>query len=174
MHWSFYVVAGLTVGSGIAAMSLRNIVHCALLLTVTFAGLALLYLQLNAQFVALAQVLVYIGAVAILIVFAILLTRSSDIGSQSRRSLLAIASGALVALAAFATIAKAVLTSPTVKRDQPSAALQFSVTQATSVQDIGQQLMGNYVLPLEIVALLLTAALIGAAVIALQERRGAE
>src|SRR6266850_6132720 len=60
MHWSFYVVAGLTVGSGIAAMSLRNIVHCALLLTVTFAGLALLYLQLNAQFVALAQVLVYI------------------------------------------------------------------------------------------------------------------
>src|SRR5258705_7978282 len=107
MHWSFYLVAGLTVGSGIAAMSLRNIVHCALVLTVTFGGLALLYLQLNAQFVALAQVLVYIGAVAILIVFAILLTRSSDIGPQSRRSLLAVASGVLVALAAFATISKA-------------------------------------------------------------------
>jgi NADH-quinone oxidoreductase subunit J len=169
MHWSFYLVAGLTVGSGIAAMSLRNIVHCALLLTVTFAGLALLYLQLNAQFVALAQVLVYIGAVAILIVFAILLTRSSDIGPQSRRSLLAVASGVLVALAAFATISKAVLTSARVT--QPSAPVQFPVT---TVQDIGEQLMSTYVLPLEIVALLLTAALIGAAVIALQERRGVE
>ena len=39
MHWSFYIVAALTIGSGIAAMSLRNIVHCALVLTVTFAGL---------------------------------------------------------------------------------------------------------------------------------------
>ena len=45
MHWSFYIVAGLTIGSAIAAMSLRNIVHCALLLTITFAGLALLYLS---------------------------------------------------------------------------------------------------------------------------------
>ena len=78
MDAGFVIIAALTVVSALAAMSLRNLVHCALCLTITFAGLAALYLKLNAQFVGLAQVLVYIGAVAILIVFAILLTRSDD------------------------------------------------------------------------------------------------
>ena len=55
MHWSFFIIAAVTVLSAMAAMSLRNIVHCALLLTITFAGLAAFYLQLNAQFVGFAQ-----------------------------------------------------------------------------------------------------------------------
>jgi len=167
MHWSFYIVAGLTIGSAIAAMSLRNIVHCALLLTITFAGLALFYLQLNAQFVALAQILIYIGAVAILIVFAILLTRSSETTGDSSRSLAGIVSGVLIALAAFATLARAVASSAVIRQASPAPV-------TASVRQIGQELMKNYVLPLEIVALLLTAALIGAAVIALQERRRGE
>ena len=74
----FAIIAALTLVSGIAAMSLRKLIHCALCLAVTFAGLAAMYLQLGAQFVGFAQVLVYIGAVAILVVFAILLTRSGD------------------------------------------------------------------------------------------------
>src|SRR5436305_10941750 len=78
METSFTILAALTLVSAIGAMSLRNLVHCALCLIVTFAGLAALFLRLNAQFVGFAQILVYIGAVAILILFAILLTRSSD------------------------------------------------------------------------------------------------
>jgi len=78
----FAILAILTVAGAVAAMSLRNLVHCALALAVTFAGLAALYLRLNAQFVGLVQVLVYIGAVAILIVFAILLTRGG--GEQAQ------------------------------------------------------------------------------------------
>src|SRR6204780_4579406 len=78
MQIAFAIIAALTLVSAIAAMSLRNLVHCALCLAVTFAGLAALYLQLGAPFVGWAQILVYIGAVAILIVFAILLTRSSE------------------------------------------------------------------------------------------------
>src|SRR5438105_11526070 len=77
MSPTFTLLAALTVASAIAAMSLRNLVHCALALAVAFAGLAGLYLRLDAQFVGFAQVLVYVGAVAILIVFAILLTRGS-------------------------------------------------------------------------------------------------
>ena len=73
----FYLLAALTVAGGLAAMLLRNTVHCALALTVAFAGLALLFLNLDAQFAGFAQILVYIGAVAILVVFAILLTRGS-------------------------------------------------------------------------------------------------
>ncbi len=167
MHWSFYIVAVLTIGSAIAAMSLRNIVHCALLLTVTFAGLALLYLQLNAQFVALAQILIYIGAVAILIVFAVLLTRSSETTRETSRPLSGIASGVVIALAAFATLARAITSSAVIRQTSAAA-------QPASVRQIGQELMKNYIIPLEIVALLLTAALIGAAVIALQERRRGE
>src|SRR2546425_4676159 len=78
MTLSFTLLAGLTAGSAIAAMSLRNLVHCALSLVLTFAGLAGLFLHLNAEFVGLAQILVYVGAVSILIVFAILLTRGED------------------------------------------------------------------------------------------------
>src|SRR5256885_13122277 len=73
----------LTLAGAVAAMSLRNLVHCALALTVAFAGLAALYLRLDAQFVGFAQILVYIGAVAILIVFAILLTRGIEPRPQS-------------------------------------------------------------------------------------------
>src|ERR1041385_6206526 len=82
MTISFAIIAILTIGSAVAAMALRNLVHCALSLILTFAGLAALYLQLDAQFVGLAQVLVYVGAVAILIVFAILLTRGAEPQSQ--------------------------------------------------------------------------------------------
>src|SRR5213595_3932315 len=74
----FTILALLTLAGAIAALSLRNLVHCALALSITFAGLAALYLQLSAQFVGFAQILVYIGAVAILIVFAILLTRGAE------------------------------------------------------------------------------------------------
>src|SRR5882757_7226394 len=74
----FIIIAVLTIAAAVAVASLRHLVHCALALTATFAGIAALYLQLDAQFVGFAQILVYIGAVSILIVFAILLTRSSE------------------------------------------------------------------------------------------------
>ncbi len=74
----FAILAGLTVGAAVAAMTLRNLVHSALSLTVSLVGLALLYLNLGAEFVGFVQILVYVGAVAILIVFAVLLTRSGE------------------------------------------------------------------------------------------------
>src|SRR5712671_6196398 len=79
---AFAIIAVLIVGSAVAAMMMRNLVHCALSLILTFAGLAALYLQLDAPFVGFAQILVYVGAVAILIVFAILLTRGSEPPTQ--------------------------------------------------------------------------------------------
>src|SRR5271156_6542074 len=99
MQITFAIIAALTLVSAIAAMSFRNMVHCALSLAVAFAGLAALYLQLGAPFVGWAQILVYIGAVAILIVFAILRTRSSEPTPQpvmSRSWILGIAVAMLV------------------------------------------------------------------------------
>src|SRR5512146_18233 len=82
MTLTFALIAVVTIAAAVAALSLRNLVHCALSLTVAFAGLAAAYVQLGAQFVGFAQVLVYVGAVAILIVFAILLTRGNELTSS--------------------------------------------------------------------------------------------
>ena len=160
-HWPFALLALLTLASAIAAMTLRNLVHCALMLMLTLAGLAGLYLELGAQFVGFAQVLVYVGAVAILIVFAILLTRGSEPPQESRFSATWLV-GAAVAVAAGGLLSAAILASKAL------GALGRS-KQEVSVKQIGEALMGKFVLPLEVLGLLLTAALIGAVLIALQE-----
>src|SRR6185503_12550408 len=163
MDAGFVIIGGLTVISALAAMSLRNLVHCALCLTITFAGLAALYLKLNAQFVGLAQVLVYVGAVAILIVFAVLLTRSDE--QTPRAAILSPAwwVGAGVAIAAFCVLAAAISSSSVSKSPAVAGPL-------ITVEQIGDKLLTDYVLPLEVIGLLLTAALIGAVIIAMQDR----
>jgi NADH-quinone oxidoreductase subunit J len=163
----FYVLAALTIAGGLAAVLLKNTVHCALSLTVAFAGLALLYLELDAQFAGFAQILVYIGAVAILVVFAILLTKGSETpkdGVYSKNWLV----GLVIAAGVFAVLGWAVLQSAAVLPHQTGPAPTVTVLQ------IGNALMGRYVLPLEIVALLLTAALIGAVIVAMHEKESAQ
>src|SRR5271170_1122581 len=104
----FYILAAITLAGGVAAVTLRNTVHCALAVSVAFAGLALLFLQLDAQFAGFAQILIYVGAVAILVVFAILLTRSSDERSGAVFSKTWLA-GLAIAAAVFAVLGWAVL-----------------------------------------------------------------
>jgi NADH-quinone oxidoreductase subunit J len=166
MTFAFLSISALTVAGGLAAVLLKNTVHCALALTVAFAGLALLFLDLHAQFAGFAQILVYIGAVAILVVFAILLTRGSETpkdGVYSKHWPV----GLLVAAAVFAVLGWAVIESAP---HLPQVAQPPTVT----VLEIGNALMGRYVLPLEIVAMLLTAAMIGAVIVAMHDKEGAQ
>jgi len=124
-----------------------------------------LFLQLGAQFVGLAQILVYIGAVAILIVFAILLTRGSEPPQQPALTSSWVM-GAGVAVLTFGSLAAATLASSVT----PAAANpKTDVAADVAVKRIGEKLMTDYVLPLEVVALLLTAALIGAVIVAMHE-----
>jgi len=162
MTAGFAILAILTAASAIAAMTLRNLVHCALALAVAFAGLAAIYLQLSAQFAGFAQILVYVGAVAILIVFAILLTRSGEPvpGSVFSSSWIV---GVGIAVAVFAVLTAMIRSSRGLLR-------QVSEAPRGSVRDIGDQMMSQYVLPLEVIGLLLTAALIGAVLIAMREK----
>ena len=160
MNIVFAIIAAVTIAAAVAAMSLRNLVHCALALTVAFAGLAAAYLQLGAQFVGFTQLLVYVGAVAILVVFAILLTR----GSEPQQSVVSSGwlAGGLVTIAVLGVLVYAIAKSSVVHRAAPA---QPDVT----VLQIGEALMNKFVLPLEVVGLLLTAALIGAVIIAMKE-----
>ncbi len=158
----FYLISALAVGGSLAAVMLKNLVHCALALTVAFLGIAFLFLRLDAQFAGFAQILVYVGAVAILVVFAILLTRAAElpkVGVFSKTWLVGLA----IAAGVFALLAWAVL------QAGPWLPHEAAVPQVT-VNDIGQALMGRYVLPLEIVAALLTAALLGAVIVAMHEK----
>jgi NADH-quinone oxidoreductase subunit J len=159
----FTIFATLTVAGAVAAMSLRNLVHSVLALTLAFTGLALVYLHLGAQFVGFAQILVYVGAVAILIVFTILLTRDTEEASPSIISGSWLGSGTVV-LTIFGILAWAIY---------HSAASRNTVPQQpeASMQQIGNALMLQYALPLELVGVLLTAALIGAVTIALHEEK---
>jgi NADH-quinone oxidoreductase subunit J len=162
MTASFLVLAVITVAGTAAAMGLRNAVHCVLALTVGFVGIAAIYLQLDAQFVGLTQIMVYVGAVAILAVFAIMMTHSPTPVPLPAYSSFWLA-GSVVAAAVFAVLAWAISSSSAYTRIAPS---QPDLT----TQKIGEALMHRYVLPLEIMGLLLTAALIGAVVIAMDRR----
>ena len=130
-----------------------------------FAGLAGLYLQLGAQFVGFAQILVYVGAVAILIVFAILLTRGAESPSQSIVSSSWAVSGAVSPRSSLEFW---------LGRFCSSAATRHPIPEQpeVSVKQIGNALMSRFALPLEVIGLLLTVALIGAVTIAMQEKRG--
>ena len=162
MSFVFYLIAALTVAGGLTAVLLKNTVHCALALTVAFAGQAMLFLDLDAQFAGFVQILVYVGAVAILVVFAILLTKGSETpkdGVFSRTWL----AGLAIAAAVFAVLGWAVLNSAW-------ALPHETAVPEVTVKQIGDALVGRYVLPLEIVAVLLTAAMIGAVIVAMHEK----
>jgi NADH-quinone oxidoreductase subunit J len=162
MTVSFTILAVITVAGTAAAMGMRNAVHCVLALTVGFAGVAAIYLQLGAQFVGLTQIMVYVGAVAILAVFAIMMTHS-----PTPVQLLAFSSfwvlGSVVAVAVFSVLAWAICLST-------SSAHSLPPQPDATVQQIGDALMHRFVLPLEVMGLLLTAALIGAVVIAMDRK----
>jgi NADH-quinone oxidoreductase subunit J len=161
MSLSLILTAIVTMLAAAAAMSLRNLVHCALMLAIAFSGVAVLFLQLDAEFASFTEILVYVGAVAILVVMAILLTRSGDTPNQTVLTAGWFV-GVLVTVAVFALLAWAILQTsalPPVATEVPSA----------SVKQIGIELMSRYVLPLEVIGLVLTVAMIGAVVIASKE-----
>jgi len=158
----FLTLTALVLGGALAAMMLRDLIHSALALAVSLLGLAAVYLTLQAQFAGFAQVLVYVGAVAIVIVFAILLTRGSDPAGQPVFAR-GWPWGAAAAVAVFGVLAAGILRSPLAGTEPPAGVEAHAA-------EVGKHLMAEAVLPLEVTGLILTVALIGAAVIALREK----
>ncbi|HEV2095998.1 MAG TPA: NADH-quinone oxidoreductase subunit J [Chthoniobacterales bacterium] len=155
---AFLVIAILTLAGALAAAALPKLIHAALSLVVAFVGVAAFYFLLGAEFVGLVQVFVYVGAVAVLIVFTVLLTRREE-ESTSRFQW----TGALIALAVFAALVWAVLKTP-------SLSVAAGPIEALTVKRIGEVLMTDYVWPLQCAGLVLTAALIGALILVMEEK----
>jgi NADH-quinone oxidoreductase subunit J len=157
----FIVIASVTLAGALAAAVLRKLMHAALSLVIVFVGLAALFFLLGAEFVGLVQVFVYVGAVAVLIVFTILLTRhdaEKDHGFNW--------SGGVVALVVFAGLLWAIF-----KTQSQTIAVTASQISPLTVKRIGEALMTNYVWPLQCAGVLLTAALIGALVLVMEDRQ---
>ena len=163
--WFVLVPATVLLFSAGAAVVARNLIHSALLATLSFIALGVVFIALGAEFVGFAQLLVYVGAVAILIVFAILLTNPEQL-SRARNpfSGLGPARGVAIAFAMLAALLTFIFSSPTAKTILPPAGA------AAPVADIGRALLGQYVVVFIVLGVLLTAALIGAAVIAMEDK----
>jgi len=162
---AFLLISSLTLGAAIAAVGLRNIVHCGLSLAVFFVGVAGLYLLLGAEFIGFIQLLVYVGAVAVLIMFVILLTRPEDEAAKLPGLRWRQLPGVLIAAGVFLVIYLAIMRSPSLLRDVPEPA-------ALSIQAVGEALVSGHLLAFMAIGVLLTAALIGAALFAMEGEDG--
>ena len=155
---AFIVISILTLAAALAAATLRKLIHAALSFAVAFVGIAAFFFLLGAEFVGLALVFIYIGAVAVLIVFTILLTRH-DLEKVRGSNW----SGVVVAVAVFGGLVWAI-------SKTKLASVAAPQVEPITVQRIGELLMTNYVWPLQCVGVLLTAALIGALILVMEDK----
>jgi NADH-quinone oxidoreductase subunit J len=160
---AFYVLAGFSVAAALGVVGSRNVVHAALFLMGTLLAVGAVFLLLAADFLALVQVLIYGGAVTMLLLFAIMLTRAEAPGLQvdARRRV-----PALVAAGAFlAVLVVGIAATPWPAPVSPTLA-------RVDVEALGQALFGPWAIPFEIASLVLLVALLGGVIIARAEDEG--
>jgi NAD(P)H-quinone oxidoreductase subunit 6 len=156
----FYLIAIITVGSAVVVAFSRNIIYSAFSLLGTFAGVAGLYVFLGADFVAAVQVLIYVGGILVLILFAVMLThRITDVEITNRA--VGRLPGLLVVGVFLALLVQTILETPWVK-------VKEVAHQPTTAQ-IGDLFLETYLLPFELASLVLLAAMIGAVVLSRKE-----
>ncbi|HZB51290.1 MAG TPA: NADH-quinone oxidoreductase subunit J [Mycobacteriales bacterium] len=154
----FVLLGVLTLGAAVLVVSSRQLVHAALWLVVALGGLAGCYLVLTAELVAVVQLLIYLGAVVVLLLFAVMVTRTSigpvedlDTGNRPAAVLVALtAAGLLIALLVDAF---------------DRAFVDLSTVEPGSAAALGAAIFRTWVLPFEVISVLLLAALVGAVVL---------
>lgn len=153
--WFFAVVM---IGSAIRVVTTGNVIHAALYLVATLMTAAAFYIMLLAEFVAWVQVLVYVGAVVVLMLFGLMLTKA-PIGKtnfdNNQRLLAALTAGAVFAVTSWVMIDAF-----------EGRKIDLADAEGTKAQSVGEAIFSAYVLPFEVVSVLLLAALVGAVVIA--------
>lgn len=153
----FYILAAIIVGSGVMVVTLKNVFHSLLFLVLCLFSVAGIYVLLHAEFVAAVQVLIYVGAVTVLLIFAIMMT--AKIYSPSLRQFNEQVVPGLIIVGAILIVTLWALsrTAWKVSKDVPAG---------ESTLAIGKSLLTTYVLPFEVVSVVLISALIGAIIIA--------
>ena len=159
----FYLIALITVGSALMVAFSRNIIYSAFSLLGTFAGVAGLYVFLGADFVAAVQLLIYVGGILILIIFAVMLThRITDVEITNRTA--GRVPGLIVVGVFLILLVDTVRHTPWVKVEE--------IVYQPTIAKIGDLFLDHYLLPFELASLVLLAALIGAVVLSRKEIKG--
>ena len=161
----FYIFAALSILGGLGVLFLRNPIHCALSLVGTFFCLGSIYVMLNAEFVAVIQVLVYAGAFMVLFLFVLMLLSSKTSDQNTNKWPIGKILAGLLSFGIFVKIAS--LFSMGDLQLGPKGAYPLEVVEEVgSISLIGRLLFTDYILSFEIIAILLLVAVIGAVVIA--------
>jgi NADH-quinone oxidoreductase subunit J len=163
----FYLIAAVMIGAAIAVVTTRNVVRAALYLIVVFAGVAAQYLLLAAEFVAVTQILVYIGAIMVLMLFGIMLTRAKigrEVDLTHDYWYVGVGTGLLLAAVMGYSLLDAFGDDPL-----PEDRLVADVA-GSNTATISDSIFADYLIPFEVVSVLLLAALVGAIVIARKDR----
>lgn len=162
----FLIIALFTLGSALMVVTTRNLVHAALWLVSTLFGVAVVYALLNANFIAVVQVVVYIGAIAILFIFAVMLTRK-DLRDNTPQINKNWWMGALLAMMVFAGLAFMLQGWSGLLKTAADIPSGFD-----AVGELGEALLSPnaYVLPFEVASVLLLAALVGAVYLAFSKK----
>lgn len=158
----FWILAVMMILSAFMVVSLKNIFHCALFLVFCLFSVAGIYIMLHAEFLAAAQVLIYVGAVSILMIFAIMLTSnlaSKKIHQVNENALVSF----FISLIFFISVCMLLYNTRVWRYAADSL-------PDNNVMAIGKALMTEYMLPFEVVSVLMLAAMIGAIVLARKER----
>ena len=156
----FYLIAAITVGSAAMVAFSRNIIHSAFSLLGTFAGVAGIYVFLGADFVAAVQVLIYVGGILVLILFAVMLTHRITDVQITNRSVGRIPALVVVGIFVFLLV-QTIRETPWQKAKE--------IVYAPTTAKIGDLFLENYLLPFELASLVLLAALIGAVFLSRKE-----
>ena len=163
---TFWLFAVIAVSPGLGILLARDIVRQAFWLLLSLAGFAGLYLHLGADFLGFTQIVVYIGGILILFLFGVMLTQRSDVPLKAVRGWGLIIPGVTVGLLSAALLLHVVFRTPWEKAELPGDPSDVSTY---SVVAIGKEVMSNYILPFEVISLVLLVALVGATFVA---RRG--
>ena len=151
---AFWVLSVITAGSALAVVATRNLVHAVVFLITSFVGVAGLYITLSADFIAVTQVLIYVGAVSVLFLFAIVLTPTAE--RNNAETFLRVPALLLVVLLGV------VMSYVAIDTDWNIAGREGFQETASA---IGEALLDKYVLPFEVASVLLLVAMIGAIVL---------
>lgn len=168
----FYLLAAFTLLSGVMVVTLKNVFHAGLALISTFLGMAALYLSMNAEFLAMGQILIYSGAIAVVILFAVMMTqRIAGNSSRPFNSFRAVALLLVVPLLVFLVWVIQTSFGGLFMGGASSSVPAGSMPRVMAVEGplfpaIGEFLMNGYMLPFEVISIILLAALVGAIVVA--------
>ena len=166
-HIFFYVIAAVMVAAALVVVTNRNVVRSALALIVVFAGVAAQFILLAAEFVAITQVLVYIGAITVLMLFGIMLTRSR-IGRDNDMTNDHWWVGVLTAVLLVGLMGYALI--DYFGDDALPVDRRVATVDGSNTSTVGDAIFSQYLIPFEVISVLLLAALVGAIVIARKDR----